>query len=234
MGRNQQDILVKIKVLLEGLGNVRALGGHIKELTAGGGGGGKVVALAGDIGKLSAAVDRLAASQEKANKSGGFTRFLVGANALIGALSNLPAAFKGIEKLLDFLDNVGGGIGKAFAKVKEVGSSLFSSLSQAATSLGAQAGAALESLGGAAGGLGAALGAALPFIAAAAAALAALLAAAVPLAVAMTGLGAAVALGVAALFKIAPAGITANRELEQVRLGIAAVITSLAQLKVDG
>lgn len=234
MARNQQDILVKIKVLLEGLGNVRALAGHLKELNAGGGKGGQTAALAGDIDKLSAAVDRLATSQEKASSKGGFVRFLVGANAVINALATLPQAFAGIEKLLDFFDNIGGGIGKIVGKVKEFGSSISSSVSQVATGLGTQAGAIVEGLGGAVSGIGAALGAALPFIAAAAAALVLLLAAVTPLIIAFTGLAGAAALGLAALFKIGPAGIEANRALEQVRLGIAAVITSLAQLKVDG
>lgn len=234
MARNQQDILVKIRVLLEGLGNVRALAGHIKELNGGGGHGGQAVALAGDLDKLSAAVDRLATAQEKASSKGGFVRFLVGVSAVVNTLGNIPQAFAGISKLLDFFDSIGGTVGAAVGKVKEFGSSVSSSLSQFVSGAGAQAGAALSSLGGAASGIGAALGAALPFIAAAAAALVVLLAAVTPLIVAFTGLAGAVALGVAALFKIGPAGIEANRQLEQVRLGIAAVITSLAGLKVNG
>lgn len=234
MARNQQDILVKIRVLLEGLGNVRALAGHIKELNGGGGRGGQAVALAGDLDKLSAAVDRLATAQEKASNKGGFVRFLVGVNAVVNTLGNIPRAFEGISKLLDFFDGIGGTVGAAVGKVKEFGSSVSSSLSQFVSGAAPAAGAALSSLGGAAAGIGAALGAALPFIAAAAAALAILLAAVTPLIIAFTGLAGAVALGLAALFKIGPAGIAANRQLEQVRLGIAAVITSLAQLKVDG
>lgn len=234
MGRNQQDILVKIRVLLEGLGNVRALAGHIKELNGGGGRGGQAVKLAGDLDKLSTAVDRLATAQEKASSKGGFVRFLVGVSAVVNTLGNIPQAFAGISKLLDFFDSLGGTVGAAVGKVKEFGSSVSSSLSQFVSGAAPAAGAALSSLGSAAAGIGAALGAALPFIAAAAAALAVLLAAVTPLIIAFTGLAGAVALGLAALFKIAPAGIAANRQLEQVRLGIAAVITSLAQLKVDG
>lgn len=231
MARNQQDILVKIRILLEGLGNVRALAGHIKELNAGGGHGGGVVALAGDIDKLSTAVDRLATSQEKASSKGGFVRFLVGVSAVVNTLATIPQALQGINKLLDFFDSLGGSIGAVVGKVKDFGSSLFSSVSSFASGAGAQAGAALSSLGGAAAGIGAALAAALPFIAAAAAALALLLAAVTPLIIAFTGLAGAAALGLAALFKIGPAGVQLNSQLEQVRLGIAAVITSLAELK---
>jgi hypothetical protein len=231
---SKQDILVKIKVLLEGLGNVRALAGHIKELNAGGGQGGKTAALAGDIDRLAAAVDRLAASSEKNNSKGGFVRFLVGVSAVVNTLATIPQALSGLEKLFDFLDNVGGGVGKVAAKVKEFGASLFSSLKGVAVGVGAQAGGAIEGLSGAVAGLGAALGAALPIIAAAAAALAVVLAVVAALAVAFTGLAVSVGVGLAALLKIGPAGIQLNSELEQVRLGIAAVITSLAQLKVDG
>jgi hypothetical protein len=234
MARNQQDILVKIKVLLEGLGNVRALAGHIKELNGGGGRGGQAVALAGDLDKLSTAVDRLATAQEKASSKGGFVRFLVGVSAVVNTLGGIPQALTGLEKLLDFLDHVGGGLGKVVGKVKEFGSSVFSSLSQFASGAGAQAGAALSSLGGAASGIGAALGAALPFIAAAAAGLVVLLAAVTPLVVAFTGLAAAVGIGLAALFKIGPAGIELNSQLEQAKLGIAAVVASIAQIKIDG
>lgn len=233
MARIQQDILVKIKVLLEGLGNVRALAGHIKELN--GGGGGKVGALTGDLNKLSAAVDRLAASQEKAGKSGGgFVRFLVGVSAVVSTLASLPQAFVGLDKLLDFLDNIGGGVGAAFGKVKDFFSSLFSSISQLAGGVVSRAGSAVGGLGGAVGGLGAALGAALPLLLAVGAALAVVAAALAAAGAAFVGLAAAVGLGALALTKIAPAGIAANKQLERVRLGIAAVITSLALLNAGG
>lgn len=231
MPRTQQDILVKIKVLLEGLGNVRALAGHIKELNSGG--GGQVAALTGDLNKLSAAVDRLAAAQEKAGK-GGFLRFLVGASAVVNILATLPQAFNGLNKLLDFLDDIGGGVAAAFGKVKEFFSSLFSSLSQLAGGVTSRAGAAVSGLGGAVSGLGAALGAALPFVLAVGAALALVVAALASAALGFIGLAVAAGLGGVALLKVAQVGLGVQRQLEQVRLGIAAIITSLADVKVDG
>lgn len=233
MARTQQDILVKIKVLFEGLGNVRAFAGHIKEINTGGGGG-KTAALAGDIDKLSAAVNRLSASQEKASSKGGFVRFLVGVSAVVNTLGSIPQALKGVEKLLDFFDHVGGGVGKAAGKVKEFGSSLFSSLSQFAAGVGAQAGAVVEGLGGAVSGLGAALAAALPIILAVGAAVAVLIGTFAAAAIGVVGLAAAVGVGSVALTKIAQVGLEVHRQLEQVQLGIAAVITSLAGMKVDG
>lgn len=232
MARAQQDILVKIKVLLEGLGNVRALAGHIKELNSGG--GGQTAALAGNIDRLALAVDRLANASAKSEKSrGGFVRFLVGISAVVNTLATLPQAFEGLNKLIDFLDSIGGGIGAAFGKVKAAASSLFSSVSQAASGVASQAGAAFSSLGGAAGGLGAALSAALPFVLAIGAALAIVIGALAAAAVGFLGLAASVGVGALALTQIAQIGLQVQRQLEQVRLGIAAVITSLAGMKVD-
>lgn len=232
MARTQQDILVKIKVLLEGLGNVRALAGHVKDLNAG---GGQTAALAGNIDRLAVAVDHLATASAKTSKSSGsFVRFLVGVSAVVNTLSALPAAFEGLNKLLDFLDNIGGGIAAAFGKVTGVVSSLFSKVSEVVTGVGARAGAAVSGLGGAVGGLGAAFAAALPVVLAVGAALSVALAAVASLAVAFTGLAASVGLGLVALLKIGPAGIELNSQLEQAKLGVAAVISSLAQVKVDG
>lgn len=232
MARTQQDILVKIKVLLEGLGNVRALAGHVKELNAG---GGQTAALAGNLDRLSLAVDRLAAASEKAGKSrGGFVRFLVGVNAVVGTLAALPQAFAGLDKLLDFFDNVGGGVAQAFGKVKEAGASLFSSLSEAASGVASRAGAAFSGLGSAAGGLGAALGAALPAALAIGAALAVVIGVLAAASAGFLSLAVSAGVGGAALLAIAQRGLEIQRQLEGVRLGIAAVITSLADVKVDG
>jgi hypothetical protein len=75
-----------------------------------------VKSLSGDIDRLAVAVDRLATSQEKASSKGGFVRFLVGLNAVISGLATVPQALTGIEKLLDFFDNVGGGWGRPSIK----------------------------------------------------------------------------------------------------------------------
>jgi hypothetical protein len=231
----QQDILVKIKVLLEGLGNVRALAGHVKELSAG---GGQVGALTGDIDKLAAAVNKLASASEKSSQKGGFVRFLVGVNAVVGALSNVPNALAGISKLLDVAEGLKGKVGPAFEKVtglftragaaaKQGLSSVGSSLSELATGAGEQAGAVLSEVGGALAALG-------PVAIAVVAALAVLLAAVAALAIGFVGLGAGVAVGAVALVAVAKQGLEAHRQLEQVQLGIAAIITSLAQVKVAG
>lgn len=232
MARTQLEILVKIKALLEGLGDVRALAGHIKELN---GGSGQTAALAGNIDRLAVAVDHLATASAKTSKSGGsFVRFLVGVSAVVNTLSALPAAFEGLNKLLDFLDNIGGGVSAALGKVTGVVSSLFSKVSEVVTGVGARAGAAVSGLGGTVGGLGAAFAAALPVVLAVGAALSVALAAVASLAVAFTGLAASVGLGLVALLKVGPAGIELNSQLEQAKLGVAAVISSLAQVKVDG
>lgn len=230
----QQDILVKIKVLLEGLGNVRALGGHIKELS----GGGQVVALAGNIDKLSAAVDKLASASEKSSKSGGFTRLLVGVSAVVSTLGNIPQAFQGISKLLDVAEAVKGKAGPALEKVSGLFtragtaargalSSVGSSLSELASGAGAQAGAVLSEVGGSLAALG-------PIALAVVAALGVLLATVAALAVGFVSFGAGVGVGAVALVAIAKQGLEAHRQLEQVQLGIAAIITSLAQVKVAG
>jgi hypothetical protein len=232
MPRAQQDILVKIKVLLEGLGNVRALAGHIKELNSGG--GGQTAALAGNVDRLALAVDRLASASAKTEKSrGGFVRFLVGISAVVNTLATLPQAFEGLNKLIDFLDNIGGGIGAAFGKVKAAASSLFSSVSQAASGVASQAGAAFSGLGGAAGGLGAALAAALPVVLAIGAALAVVVGVLAAAAAGFISLAASVGVGAVALTFIAQRGLEVHRSLEQVRLGIAAIITSLGDVKVN-
>lgn len=231
MPRTQQDILVKIKALVEGLGDVRALAGHIKELSAG---GGQTAALTGDIDKLSAAVDRLAAASEKAGKSGGgFVRFLVGVSAVVQTFAALPAAFQGLGKLLDFLDDIGGGVGAALGKAKDFIASFFSSVSEAVGGVTSRAGSAVSGLGGAVGGMGAAFAGALPAVLAIGAAVGVVIAALAAATAGFIGLAAAVGLGVVALTKIAQVGFGVQRQLEQVRLGIAAIVTSVADVKVD-
>lgn len=231
----QQDILVKIKVLLEGLGNVRALAGHVKDLS---GGGGQVVALAGNIDKLSAAVDKLASASEKTSKSGGFVRFLVGVSAVVSTLGNIPQAFQGISKLLDVAEAVKGKAGPALEKVSGLFtragtaaqgavSSVSSSLSELAGGAGAQAGAVLSRIGGSLAALG-------PIAVAVVAALVVVVATVAALAAGFVSLGAGVAVGSVALVAIARQGLQAHRQLEQVQLGIAAIITSLSQVKVAG
>lgn len=157
MARTQQDILVKIKVLLEGLGNVRALAGHINDLNSG---SGQTAALAGNIDRLAGAVDRLANASGKTQKTGGsFVRFLVGVSAVVSTLATIPQAFQGINKLLDLADRLGGGLGGLFGKLsglfQRAGAAASSALSSVGSSLsglvsgaGASAGGALTSLGG--------------------------------------------------------------------------------------
>jgi hypothetical protein len=231
----QQDILVKIKVLLEGLGNVRALAGHVKDM---GSGGGQVAALAGNIDQLTAAVDKLASAQEKSSKKGGFARFLTEAAAVVNILGGLPRAFEGVSKLLDLAEGIKGKVGPAFEKVsglfsrageaaKSAFSSVSSSVSEFAGGAGEQAGAVLSEIGGTLAALG-------PVALAAAAALAVILAGVAALAAGFVGFAASVAIGAVALVAVGKQGLEAHRQLEQVQLGIAAIITSLAQVKVAG
>ena len=85
----------------------------------------------------------------------------------------------------------------------------------------------LSSVGGSLAALG-------PIALAVVAALAVLLATVAALAIGFIGLGAGVAVGSVALVAIAQQGLQAHRQLEQVQLGIAAIITSLSQVKVAG
>ncbi len=231
----EQNILVKIKVLLEGLGNVRALAGHVKEL---GGGDGQVVAIAGNIDKLSAAVNKLASASEKSSKSGGFVRFLVGVSAVVGTLGNIPQAFQGISKLLDFADGIKGQVGPAIEKVsglftragtaaRGAVSSVGSSLSELAAGAGEEASAALSEVGGALAALG-------PVALVAAAALAVVAAGVAALAAGFAAFAVSVGVGLVTLLKIGPAGIELNSQLEQAKLGIAAIVASIAEIKIDG
>jgi hypothetical protein len=236
MARTQQDILVKIKVLLEGLGNVRALAGHVKDLN---GGSGQTAALAGNIDRLAGAVDRLANASGKTQKTGGsFVRFLVGVSAVVSTLSNIPQAFQGISKLLDLADNLGGGLSSLFGKLTGLfqrgGAAASSALSSVGSSLSGLVSGAGASASGALAGIGGALAGLAPFALAAAAALAVVVGVVAAAVAGFLSLAASVGVGAVALTFIAQRGLEVQRSLEQVRLGIAAIITSLADVKVDG
>lgn len=236
MARTQLEILVKIKALLEGLGDVRALAGHIKELN---GGSGQTAALAGNIDRLAGAVDRLANASAKTQKSsGGFVRFLVGVSAVVSTLANIPQALQGIGKLLDLADGLGEGLGGAFGKltglIQRAGTAVSGALSSVGSSLSGLVSGAGAGAGGALAGLGGALAAIAPVALAMGAALAVVVGVVAAASAGFLSLAASVGVGAVALSFIAQRGLEVQRSLEQVRLGIAAIITSLAAVKVGG
>lgn len=222
----EKQIRVKIKALVEGLNELRAFGDEMRRLQAAPAGGGGVGAggSAGDVRALATEIHALGEEIKKLEPSKLRKIFEVvgNAGALLTGLSRFKEAQTGARQAVDQVKQLAGAVSdKVTAGVGK--------LTEGVTTLGAR----LPSLaGGAAAGAGglAVLGGGA---AAATVATGGLILVVLGLVAAITSLAVAAAVAVPVLQKIFDRGIDYNSQLEQVRLGIASVVASLAELN-DG
>jgi hypothetical protein len=107
----QQDIIVKIKAIVDGLSNVRELAQNVKDLKdlkIGGGQAGDVGKLGEQINKLADAVEKLSAGSKKVDgsKLQALERFVVAVNAVVQVFASIETAVEGFNKVVSFFRSI--------------------------------------------------------------------------------------------------------------------------------
>lgn len=225
----EKSIRVKIQALVEGLNEVRALAGEIRGLSAAGAGGGTVSVSAGKAGEIRAVVAEIQKlGQEIRNLQPGKLTQLITAGGNVGqllsGLSKYREAVGGLQKAKADVGNV---ISRVTERANEFGSAIGQRVSGAVEGLSAR----LPGLTGGLGGAGAGMAGVGAAGAAAATGIGLVLVGVLAFVAALSALAAAIPVVVSALKSLFDRGVDYNSQLEQTRLGIAAVVASLAEVR---
>ncbi len=225
-----KTIRVKIQALVDGLNELKAFGAELRGLQTAPAGGGGVSGKAGEFKALAVEIKNLSEAVKKLEPSRLKKFFEVAGNA--GAfLSGVSRYKQAVGQLQNIKADAGNIFARVTAKAQELGTALTGKVSAGVEGLTSKLPGLAGGLGASAGGM-AAVGAGG---AAAATGVGLVVVGVLALVVAITALAAAIPVAVNLLSSLFQKGIDYNSQLEQTRLGIAAIIASLAELEsADG
>jgi plasmid maintenance system antidote protein VapI len=221
-----KTIRVKIQALVAGLNELKAFGAELRGLQTAPAGGGGVSAKAGEFKALAAEVRNLSDVVKKLEPSRlrKFFEVAGGAGALISGVSKYSQA---VGQLQNIKRDAGNAFERVTVKAREFGATVGGKVSAGVESLTSKLPGLTGGLGTSAGGL-AAVGAGGV---AAATGVGLVVVGVLALVAAIAALAIAIPLAVNLLSSLFDKGVDYNSQLEQTKLGIAAVIASLAELR---
>ncbi|MCP9495883.1 MAG: hypothetical protein MSG64_15650 [Pyrinomonadaceae bacterium MAG19_C2-C3] len=235
MAALQQEIQVKIKAFIEGLKEVRALSADIEKLRSGGSAGVGVVepGSANNLQEVVAAIREVQKAVESL-KPGAieklFKAFEIG-SAVVNAVSRFREFEQGLGRVRERLSQGANSARSFFSSLTGAATSKAQSILGTVKDKAAELGSVLPGIarGGASAGLG--IGALVGTGALAATGIGLVSVAVLGLVAALTALAAAIPLAVGGLFELFQKGIAYKSQLEQTKLGIAALISSFNEFR---
>ncbi|HEU4596367.1 MAG TPA: hypothetical protein VFS10_14620, partial [Pyrinomonadaceae bacterium] len=221
-----KTIRVKIQALVAGLNELKAFGAELRGLQTAPAGGGGVSAKAGEYKALAAEIKSLSEAVKKLEPSHLRKFFEVAGNVgqLVAGVSKYKQA---VGQLQNIKRDAGNAFDRVTVKAREMAAAVGEKVSAGVGNLTSKLPGLTGGLGSSAGGL-AAVGAGGV---AAATGVGLLLAGVLALVAAIVALAVAIPVAVNLLSSLFDKGVDYNAQLEQTKLGIAAVIASLAELR---